>query len=107
MLQHRVKAFLEIGQTRLCVTNHSPLCTSLSLPVSPSVLAAAQSYKDWFTVNIVVIAFVYLLLGRWDYMMSQTDKTSKPEGFTGLVPRKETKDFVVLPKTAAVDIPAR
>ena len=46
-----------------------------SLPHSP-----LQTLQNLFIASIAVIAFVYLLLGRWDYIISQTDAKPQLDG---------------------------
>lgn len=39
-----------------------------------------QALKNWFAVSIVLLTFAYILLGRWDYMLSQADPEPTIDG---------------------------
>lgn len=71
------------------------LCSS-PLSFSCAVLLPHQTLSNLFVASLAVLTFVYLLLGRWDYLLGQGDPEPKLDGLrrfpsmahlTGAVPR--------------------
>lgn len=56
-----------------------------------------QALKNWFAVSIVLLAFAYILLGRWDYMLAQADPEPVIDGV------RRFPSMYRLPKDVKVD----
>jgi len=62
------------------VATTSLTCILWLSSLSPPTFRPTQALKNWFTVSIVLLAFAYVFLGRWDYMLGQADAEPSIDG---------------------------